>query len=231
MARANANRLCPQVNAYAEAPILPSDGHTQMPVAASSLGMLTWWWWGGAPTPTCPAASHLRRPTRRLLLLPRWQLCPLASSSWHVVLPSLRLRPPPGAAALLASRSRAAASLTALLWLPPPASRPPAVIPPVRPAVLALSHVSPVILREHWSPGSSLGHPLRFPGSLPRSKLVAILGFLTRWVKMRGLILSHYFSFRKTGGECLWDISNIRKTPNDAVDVSGVTQESCRVFN
>lgn len=89
MARVNANRLCPQVNAYAEAPILPSDGHRQMPVAASSLGMLTWP--GGAATPTCPAASQLRRPTRCLLLLPRWQLCPLACSSWHVVLPSLRL--------------------------------------------------------------------------------------------------------------------------------------------
>lgn len=30
-------------------------------------------------------------------------------------------------------------------------------------------------------------------------------------------------------GECLWDISNIRKTSNDEVNVSGVIQEPCRV--
>lgn len=37
MAWANANRLCPLVNAHAEALFLPSDGHRQMPVAADSL--------------------------------------------------------------------------------------------------------------------------------------------------------------------------------------------------
>lgn len=66
MARANANRLCPQVNAYAEAPILPSDGHTQMPVAASSLGMLTWGGGGGGGTyphlPGCLAPSPAHTP-------------------------------------------------------------------------------------------------------------------------------------------------------------------------
>lgn len=29
--------------------------------------------------------------------------------------------------------------------------------------------------------------------------------------------------------ECLWDISNIRKTSNDVVNVSGIIQEPCGV--
>lgn len=114
MARANANRLCPQVNAYAEAPILPSDGHTQMPVAASSLGMLTWGGGGG---------GHLPPPAR----LPRTFAGPHAACCSFLAGSSARWPPAPGTLSSLPSAS-------GLRLVLQPSLRPgPAPLPPSQP--------------------------------------------------------------------------------------------------
>ena len=151
MAWANANRLCPQVNAYTEALIQPSDGRRQMPVAASSLPAkhgaadLAG---GGQLAPPARLPHSFIRPTRCLLLLPPWQLCPLACSSTGLQLLAHHPPfPPPPASALSCTTPDVLVPHLRLPQSPSPASptclpAPGCVIPPV-PVVLALSHISP----------------------------------------------------------------------------------------
>lgn len=200
MAWVNANRLHPEVNAYVGVLILPSDGHRQMPVAASSLptergapGLAL----GGQLAPLARLPHSFTQPTHCLLLLPPWQLCPPACTSWHTVLPSRCLWPPPCPAPLLMSWSPNSASLTALLQLPHP------------PPVAGLSHPSCPrgacpLTSSRWftakagalalvwvAPGTSL-RAYWDPSVRPSWDFNPV-----RWVKMHGHTLSDCFHLGK----------------------------------